>query len=103
MATEIFDMIFLIERICASIILLLSSIYVWRMIRFHRGGTMQKPWIFLLSGILVFAVAQLVSASSAVLESYPVRIAGGALQLIGSLAIFGGLLRLVEAWRKFEF
>jgi len=62
---------------------------------------MQKPWMFLLSGILVFAVAQLVSASSAVLESYPIRIAGGALQLIGSLGIFGGLLRLVDAWKKF--
>jgi hypothetical protein len=102
MIAEIFDTIFVIERVCASVILLLSAVYVWYMIRLHKGGIMQKPWIVLLSGILVFAVAQLVSASSAVLGSYPIRIVGGALQLIGSLSILVGLLRLVGAWRNFR-
>jgi hypothetical protein len=96
-----FDAIFLFERVCASVILLLGAVFVWRMARFHKGGTMQKPWMLLLGGVLVSAVAQLVSASSAVVDSYPIRIVGGALQLVGSLAIVGGLIRLIEAWKKF--
>jgi hypothetical protein len=102
LTTEIFDTVFLLDRVFASIILLLSAIYAWHLIRIHNGGIVQKPWIVLPIGILVLAVTQLVSAASAALDSYAIRTAGGALQLIGSLGILVGLLGLVDTWRNFR-
>jgi hypothetical protein len=98
---ETFDVIFVFGRVLASIILLFGAVFAWRLISIYKGGILQKPWLLLLTGILLFAIAQLASASSAVFESDMLRIVAAIVSLVGSLAIFGGLLRLVNAWRKF--
>jgi hypothetical protein len=96
---ETLDVIFVLGRVLASVILLLGAVFAWRLISIYKGGVLQKPWLVLLTGILLFALAQLVSASSVVFESDILRIAAAIASLVGSLAIFGGLLRLVNAWK----
>jgi hypothetical protein len=96
---ETFDVAFVLGRLVASVILLFGAVFAWRLISIYKGGILQKPWLLLLAGILLFALAQLVSASSVVFESDMLRIVAAIVSLVASLAIFGGLLRLVNAWK----
>jgi hypothetical protein len=101
---EAFDIIFVLGRVVASVILLVGAVFAWRLTLiykggFYKGGLLAKPWLLLLSGILLFASAQLVSASSVVFDSDTLRIVGAMVSLVASLAIFGGLWQLVNAWK----
>jgi hypothetical protein len=96
---ETFDVVFVLGRIIASVILILGAALAWRLISIYKGGRLQKPWLLLLTGILLLALAQLMSASSVVFSSDPLRIIAALASLVGSLAILGGLLRLVNAWK----
>jgi hypothetical protein len=49
---------------------------------------------------MVFALAQLVSALSAIFEVELIRMAAAIVSLAGSLVIFSGLLQLVNAWGR---
>jgi hypothetical protein len=97
---ETFDVVFVLGKVVASVILLVGAVFAWRLISIYKGGILQKPWLLLLTGILLFALAQLVSASSVVFASDTLRIVAAIVSLVGSLAIFGGLLRLVNAWKS---
>jgi hypothetical protein len=92
--------VFVIGRIATSIVLLLSAVLALRLISIYKGGILRKPWLLLLTGIVVFSLAQLVSAFSAILEAELIRMAAAIVSLIGSLVIFSGLLRLVNAWGR---
>jgi hypothetical protein len=96
---ETFDIVFVLGRLVASVILIFATVLAWRLISIYKGGILQKPWLLLLAGILLFALAQLASASSAAFESDMLRIVAAIVSLVASLAIFGGLLRLVNAWK----
>jgi hypothetical protein len=95
--------IYAFERLCAAVILLISSLYVWRLVRYYTGVSLQRSWLLLLGGILVFAVAQITAGFSALIGSDALRVVGGTLAIIGSLSILAGLLRFAEAWKKLQF
>jgi hypothetical protein len=97
---ETIDIVFVSGRIATSMVLLLSAILALRLVSIYKGGMLRKPWLLLLAGIVVFALAQLMSASSTILGSDLIRTVTAVISLVGSLAIFGGLLRLVNAWRN---
>jgi hypothetical protein len=102
LAIEILDLIFVWGRIITSIVLLGSVILGLRLIYIYKGGVLQKPWLLLIAAIVVFALAQLASAAANALESDLLRVVAAALSLVGSLSIFGGLLRIVNAWKNMD-
>lgn len=71
---ETLDIAFVLGRVLTFIVLVLSAVLARRLVSIYKGGTLQKSWLLLLTGILVFALAQLASASSLVFESDLFRI-----------------------------
>jgi hypothetical protein len=97
---ETIDIVFVLGRIATSIVLFLSAVLALRLISIYKGGILRKPWLLLLTGIVVFSLAQLVSALSAIFEVKLIRMAVAIVSLTGSLVIFSGLLQLVNAWGR---
>jgi hypothetical protein len=98
MDVETVDIVFVLGRVATSIVLLLSAVLALRLISIYKGGILRKPWLILLTGIVIFSLAQLVSAFSAIFEVEIIRMAAAIVSLAGSLVIFFGLLQLVNAW-----
>ena len=97
---ETIDIVFVLGRIATSIVLFHSAVLALRLISIYKGGILRKPWLLLLTGIMVFALAQFVSALSAIFEVELIRMAAAIVSLTGSLVIFSGLLQLVNAWGR---
>jgi hypothetical protein len=102
LAIELLDTAFLLARIISSVILAISAVVALRVISLYRGGMLQRPWLLLFVGILVFAFSQPISAASAILESFLLRVIGAVLSLASSLSILGGLVAIVKAWKNFR-
>jgi hypothetical protein len=97
---ETIDIVFILGRIATSIVLFLSAVLALRLISIYKGGILRKPWLLLLTGIMVLALAQFVSALSAIFEVELIRMGAAIVSLTGSLVIFSGLLQLVNAWGR---
>jgi FtsH-binding integral membrane protein len=102
-SADLVNYVFVAERIASTMILLASAYLSLKAIhRIYRreSAFMERAWRPLLLGIVVLALAQIVSAFGQITDTDLVRVTSAGLVLASSLLIYQGMIRVIRAWRR---